>query len=268
MSSFKTISFSDAWKEFLLIRDTIPYKISFTAKLDKNHKISGFNVHGLEIRKIDGQNYFCDDKTIPGITLVYPFEISMSELVKNLLSPILGKTLDEIPKERMQNIFNEISTRLEHRLGGQVNNELKKFVKEEKYWEALFSLHPIIEHRLRKLLKYKCMKIQVETSEIIINSIKEKFCDKEIKTFKLLTRLAFLVGAIDEKLRLQIYNFDADRDNISHNLLKMEVETHILKKSCSQGLNLMNALETAFESVIPKPNIIKMKGIKIPPLPY
>ncbi|WP_287584161.1 hypothetical protein [Candidatus Borrarchaeum sp.] len=82
-------------------------------------------------------------------------------------------------------------------------------------------------------------------------------------SFKHLVELTFLFGCIDDKIRDKIICFDRERNQIAHRLLKMEIPSQKLKQICSRGLQLLDALETSFSQIIPKPKFIKMRAFKI-----
>lgn len=106
------------------------------------------------------------------------------------------------------------------------------------------------------------MDISPSSSEISINPVKEKICE-EIKSFKHLTDLVFLIGAIDEETRNKIIRFDSERDDIAHDLLKMEILPQKLEQLCSLGLELMDILENYFSRIVPQPNFIEMRKFEV-----
>jgi len=130
------------------------------------------------------------------------------------------------------------------------------------FWEVLFSLHQLVEHRLRKLLLFKCSEINSNSSEIIFDSLMQKICN-DIKTFKHLVDMTYLTGALNDGERKKALSFDANRDSIAHKLLKNEVTDKLLKTVCRQGVRLLDSLETALQRIIPKPKMIIMDSFLI-----
>lgn len=73
-----------------------------------------------------------------------------TEIAKKIAVPLIGKQLEKSKIERARIAYRKIENKIEARLGAQVKGEMLKLISEGRYWEALFSLHPILEHRLRK----------------------------------------------------------------------------------------------------------------------
>lgn len=126
----------------------------------------------------------------------------------------------------------------------------------------MFSLHQLIEYRLRRLLLYKCSQVNTDSSEITIDSLMQNICD-DITTFKHLVQIGYLTGALNEDERIKALSFNADRDSIAHKLLKSEVTDELLETVCSQGVKLLNSLENALQRIIPKPKMIMMDSFLI-----
>jgi len=257
----KRISFNKAWKDFLIMR-AIPYNLRFVIYFDSNKKVTRIDVETLKEISIEGQQYFCDESTIPGLPLVYPKNLVLSEVECKIFRPFLGKQLEGTKIALWRGKSQTIRRRIEAQLGRSARSEIQKAIQDKDYWEVLSSLHQILEHRLRKMLLYKSSHIDLYSEEILINEYKEKFC-QEIKTFKHLAKLAFLVGAIEKETREKVILFDSQRDNIAHKLLKMKIPDHVLENLCLLGLDLMDTLEECFSEIIKKPKFLEMEKFEI-----
>lgn len=257
----KRISFNKAWKDFLIMR-AIPYNLRFIIYFDSNQKVTEINVETLKEIDIEGQQYFCDESTIPSLPLVYPKNVVFSEVESKIVRPFLGKQLEGTEIALWRGKSQTIRKKIEAQLGRSARSEIQKAIQDKNYWEALFSLHQILEHRLRKMLLYKTLHIDHSTEEILIDEYKEKFC-QEIKTFKRLAKLVFLVEAIDKETREKVIRFDSQRDNIAHKLLRMKIPNHALENLCLLGLDLMDTLEKGFSEIVQKPKFLEMGKFEI-----
>ena len=210
----KKISFNEAWKDFLIIRP-IAYKLGYWLFLDSQQRISQISIKSLPKREINGKQYFCDDSSIPNMPICYPENIVLPEIKEKIVKPLLGKPLEKWKLNSIKGKHKKFTKDIETRIGAAIRSEVQNLVLEEHYWEALFSLHQILEHRLRKLLIYKSMEIDSPRQMILIYPDKEEVC-KKIKTLKHLTNLAFLIGAITNDARTKLLAFNSDRNNIAH----------------------------------------------------
>lgn len=255
MKTDRIISFSDAWKDFLIIRP-VPYQSGAWIHFDSNPKVTHIDfAKFLKLREIQGQTYFCDDSTISDILLCYPEHIVVSEFQNQIAKSSLGKPLEEWESDVLKG-------KIEAQLGGARKNEVEKIYSDGRYWEALFSLHQLLEHRLRKLLIYKSMDIDCSNSKILVDSSKEEIC-KKIRYFSPLINIAFVAGAIKDDTKEKLVKFNKERNNIAHDLLKMVIHRDRLKKQCKDGLKLMDSLKDSFAEIIPKPKFIKMVKFEV-----
>jgi len=257
----KRISFNKAWKDFLIMR-AIPYNLRFIIYFDSNNKVTRIDVETLKEIDIEGQQYFCDESTIPSLPLVYPKNVVLSEVESKIVRPFLGKQLEGTKIAMWRGKSQTIRKRIEAQLGRSARSEIQKAIQDKNYWEALFSLHQILEHRFRKMLLYKSSHIDLSSEEILIDEYKEKFCQK-IKNFKQLAKLAFLVGAIEKETSEKVIRFDSQRDNIAHKLLRMKIPDHALENLCLLGLELMDTLEKCFSEIVKKPKFLEMGKFEI-----
>lgn len=262
--SDKSISFDEAWKDFLIIR-AITYKLPVRLDLDSEQRVVRVVIKSLPERELEGQQYFCDDSTYSrmGITLAYHRNIVLPEMENKIIKPYLGKPLEEWERDALKGKIERFKSKIEARLGGALRSEVERLISERHYWEALFSLHQILEHRIRRMLMYKSMDLDRSNSRIFVNEKKEKFCKEEIKTFKSLTKIACLIGAIDEETRKKLVSFDRKRDSIAHKVLRKQIPRHILKNHCKHGLDLMDTLERYFADIVPKPKFIRMQEFEV-----
>lgn len=262
MRSIKKIGFNEAWKDFLVIR-AIPYNFCSIIYFDSDQKITQINVEVLREIEIEGQRYFCDESTSPGMPLLYPKSVVFSEIESKIIKPFLGRQLKASEIASLRGRSQEVRRGIEAQLGRSARSEIQKAVLDKNYWEALFSLHQILEHRLRKMLLYKtAVCVDHSAKEILISDYSEKIC-QEIITFKQLAKTAFLVGAIDEETRERLVRFNTQRNNIAHKLLKMRIPSQVLMNLCSFGLDLMEALEKCFSETIPRPEFVEMTKFAI-----
>jgi hypothetical protein len=265
MSSLRTVSFDEAWKEFLIMRE-IPYSLQFNLQTDSDNRVVGIGIPFFDERNINGQDFYIDEKTITGFTIAYPKDATISDLSEKLFKPLLGRRLDKSRADSLKKFGETIKREAETRLGAQVRNEIERLISEGNCWEALFSLHPIIEHRLRTMLKYKCMDTNPASPEIMVDDSKDNVC-KDIKNFKHLVDITFLTGAIDADVRVRVLSFDDERDTIAHNLSREKILSGRLESLCKTGLELLNILEESFSRIVPKPAVIRMKGLRFSPIP-
>jgi hypothetical protein len=257
----REISFNEAWKDFLILRP-IAYKLGYWLFFDSQGKVTQITIKSLPKREINGEQCFCDDSSIPDIPICYPETIVLPEIEKKIIKPLLGKPLEEWKLDSIKRKHKKLTKDIETQLGGAIRREVQKLVSKKHYWEAMFSLHQILEHRLRKLLLYKSMDIDFSNRTILINHDKNEICE-EITGFEHLTNLAFLIGAINNDIRAKLLSFNGDRNNIAHDLLKKKIPTHVLKKLCDHGLKLMDNLELWLSNLIQKPNFIKMEKFEV-----
>jgi len=263
VSSVTNISFNEAWKDFLIIR-AIPYKLGAWIYFDSNQKVTRIDFSKfLKLKEIEGQRYFCDESTIPNIPLCYPEQTVTSEIERKIARLLLGKPFEEWKRGALKGKREHSKRKIEARLGGAIRSEVQRLISDEDYWEALFSLHQILEHRLRKMTMFKSMEIDRSNSKISINEEKEEICKAKITTFKRLARIAFLVGATDKKIREELLSFDRKRDSIAHRILRKPIPQHMLRNHCKHGLRLMDTLEKCFAEIIPKPNFIVMRKFEV-----
>ncbi len=220
----------------------------------------------LNRKKLMGRWYYFDDSPELDVPLAYPEEIITTEIVEKIVKPLMGKRLRKPKIDYIRKRARKIRRKVQARLGAQAKNRLEKLISEDHCWEALFSIHPILEHRLRRLLKYKTMDIKEANSEILIDPLRENIC-QTIQSFGHLANLTFLVGAITEKTRGKILQFNSDRDSIAHELLKREILPEKLQKLCAAGLELMDSLQKSFADLVPKPEFIVMKKFYIEKIP-
>jgi hypothetical protein len=215
------------------------------------------------LAEIEGEKYVVDNVACPGLTLACPIKIVEDAFNKNIIQKLAGKTLTD---EQMQIILNKLSSdqkKSDSRLGCASSSEIQKAQTEKNYWEVLFSLHQLIEYRLRKLLFYKSSEVDRTNSLIITDASKRKIC-KEVRTFKHLIDIGYLAGAINHDERTKALVFNAERDNIAHELLLGEVTDSLLETASTHGIELLNLLEAAFQRIVPRPKMIIMDSLVVP----
>lgn len=261
MNLDRKIGFNEVWKDFLIIRP-IAYKLGYWLFVDSQGKVTQITIKSLPKREINGQQYFCDDSSIPDMPICYPETIVLPEIEEKIIKPLLGKSLEKWKFDSIKGKHKKLSKDIKTQLGGAIRSEVQKLVSKEHYWEASFSLHQILEHRLRKLLLYKSMDINSSNRTILINHDKNEICDK-IKGFEHLANLAFLIGVINNDIRAKLLSFNGDRNNITHDLLRKKIPSHVLKKLCDHGLKLIDNLEVWLSNLIQKPNFIEMKKFEV-----
>jgi len=263
----RNISFNDAWKDFLIARP-VPYQVGAWIYFDSNKKVVQIDfTEFLKRKEIEGQRYYCDESPLLDIPLCYPEQMVVSEMENGIAKSLLGKPFEERKRDPLKGKSEHSQRKIEAQLGGATKSEVKKLYSEKRYWETLFSLHQILEHRLRKLIMYKSMDIDYPNSKIFVTCVKENIC-KKIERFSLLTDIAFLIGEIKNN-KEELVKFNKERNQIAHDLLKKKIRRNRLKSQCKLGLKLMDSLKDSFSKIIPKPKFIEMskfsvKSIKVP----
>lgn len=213
----------------------------------------------------DQQRYLIDTVSFPGVLLGFPEEIVRKELEMKVFSKMIGKVFTD---EKLAQMKEKLAEHLEKggkRLGCANIKELKE-ISGGNYWEALFSLHQLIEHRLHMLILYKSGKLDTQKSQVILNTQKQKILGG-IRSFKLLVDVAFTMDAISDVERVKIMSFDSERDSLAHYLLTRKIEASMLETVCEHGLETVEMLQNALSRTIPKPDIITMKGFEMQELP-
>jgi hypothetical protein len=164
--------------------------------------------------------------------------------------------------EAIKNKLDWDAKKTASRLGCSNSNEMQQAISERSFWEVLFSLHQLIEYRLHKLLLYRCCKVNTAVSEITVDSWMKNICDS-ITTFRHLVEMGYLTGALNRDEKTKSLSFNAERDNIAHKLLKSEITDDLLETACNHGVELLNSLESAFQRIVPKPEMILMDSFLI-----
>lgn len=255
-SSYREIVFDAAWKDFLVVR-SISHKISLVLHFTADKTIQSFALGPFVQGEIDGRQYLIDTGASKDIPLVYPLEAVMAEIDTKITRPLRGKMLGEKEMLSLRGKSQATMQKIDTRLGGAIRAEVGNLIQTKNYWEALFSIHQILEHRLHRLLVYKSAKMEVPSNKITIDRAKERICNS-IRSFKHLIELTYLTSAVDEQTMLRLTSFDKERDNVTHKLLTMEIPSDDLKSLCDRGLALMDDLETSLSSIIPKPRFVSM----------
>jgi hypothetical protein len=257
----KKISFNQAWKDFLLIR---PFTRSSQIVISRNADkiVTAVRAGEFKLLKKGTEQYVIDDVSCTGIILAYPRKIVDDAINEKIFLKLIGKPLSDEKLEIIRKKLDWDAKKTASRLGCANTNEVRQAILEKDFWEVLFSLHQLIEYRLRKLLLYKCSQINANSSEIIFDSLMQKICD-DITTFKHLVEIGYLTGTLNQDERKKGLSFNAIRDSIAHKLLKNEVTDKLLKKVCSQGVKLLDSLENALQRIIPKPKMIMMDSFLI-----
>lgn len=252
----REIAFDMAWKDFLVVR-SISHKFNLVLHFAADRTVQSFDLGPFVQGEIDGRQYLVDIGASKDIPLAYPLEAVWIEINEKIVKPLRGKPLGEKEMTSLKGKSRANMQKIDARLGGAFRAEIEKLITTEKYWEALFSIHQILEHRLRRLLVYKSAKTDVSASKITVNHAKERICNN-LRSFKHLVELTYLTNAIDEETMLKASSFDKDRDNITHKLLTMEIPSVDLKNLCDRGLALMDTLETSLSTIIPRPRFVPM----------
>ena len=72
-----------------------------------------------------------------------------------------------------------------------------------------------------------------------------------------------MTGALNYEEKTKSLSFNAERDNIAHKLLKSEITDDLLETASNHGVELLNSLESAFQRIVPKPEMIMMDSFLI-----
>jgi len=256
----QTVTFGEAWKEFLLIRP-VSNKFRMAITRDDKKTVVGIKIEGFKVMKMADELYIIDDTTCPGIVLAFPQKMIEEEL-KKVLGKLMGKTLLDDQLSSMKSKTDSLLKTLDSRLGCAYRTEIQQAFEEGDFWEVIFSLHQVIEYRLGKLIVFKSARLDMTQSTVIEDSLKQTIC-KRLNRFKHLSDIAYLLDAINSDERQRIINFDAERDDIAHKFLRRDISDDILKSACTHGLEVMDALESALSRIIPKPQIIVMNNFDV-----
>lgn len=257
--SAENITFEQAWRDFLLVR---PFTNRMSLKISRTPEnlVSSVEIGAFKMLERGGEQYIIDDVSCPGVVLGYPKKIVEDELNKKIIQKLVGKTLPETEFAAIKSKLDTVMRQTDIRLGCANSGEIQQALLEKNFWEVMFSLHQLIEYRLRKLLMYKSMRKEVESSSVTLDPIKRKICEEEIKTFKHMIEIAYLFDALNREERDKLLSFDGERDSIAHKLLKSDVTDVILEKACAHGIEVLNLLQLALERIVPKPPIITMRS--------
>lgn len=257
----KKIDSNQAWKDFLLVRPaTRSSQIIISRNADKI--VTQVKAGEFKVLTKGTEQYVIDDVSYAGIILAYPKKIVDDAIRDKIFLKLIRKPLSDKKLEIIKNKLDWDAKKTASRLGCANSNEINQAILKKDFWEVLFSLHQLIEYRLRKLLLYKCSQVNTDSSEITIDSLMQNICDG-ITTFKHLVEIGYLTGALNGDERKKALSFNADRDSIAHKLLKSEVTDELLETVCSQGVNLLDSLENALQRIIPKPKMIMMDSFLI-----
>lgn len=261
MALKRKMSFNQAWRDFLLLRPfTRAAQITITRDAEK--KVVDIKVGAFKQLDEGTEQYVIDDVSCSGIILAYPRKIVEDAVKEKIFDKLIGKPLSD---ERMEQVRNKLAwdtRKTASRLGCLNNNEIQQAMTERNFWEVLFSLHQLIEYRLRRLLLCKCSKVDTAASEITVDSSMENFCDR-IRTFKHLVEIGYLLGALNYKENIKSLSFNAERHSIAHKLLISEITDELLETACNHGVEVLNGLENAFQRIVPKPKMIMMNSFLI-----
>jgi 23S rRNA maturation mini-RNase III len=265
VESSKSISFEEAWRKFLLVRP-FTNQIMLTYVKDAQQKIVRVDTGPVQIMWDDQQRWLIDSVSIPGVLLGFPEEIVKKELETKVFSKMINKVITEEELARMKRKVSEHLEKGGRRLGCANMKELAEEISGGNYWEALFSLHQLIEYRLRMLILYKSGKLDAEKSQVILDPLKQKLLSN-IGSFKHLVDLAFIMDAVFDVERTKIMSFKSERDTLAHDLLTKEMEASMLQTMCKHGLEVVEMLQDALSRTIPKPAIITVKKFEMQELP-
>lgn len=256
LEDVQTVTFGEAWKEFLLIR---PVSNKFKMAITRNDQktVVGMVIEGFKAKKIEDEIYVVDDTTCPGILLAFPKKVIEEELNKKVLGKLMGHTLSDDQLLSLKSKTDSFLKTIDSRLGCANRTEIQQIFEEGGFWEVIFSLHQVIEYRLGKLIVFKSASLDMTQSTVIEDSLKQTICG-EWHSFKLLSDIAYLLNAIDSDERQKIISFDRERNGIAHKLLTRDISDSLLKSACTHGLEAMDALENALSRIIPKPKMIVM----------
>jgi hypothetical protein len=261
MSEKQTTSFNQAWKDFLLVRPfTRNAQVTWT--MDNNGTITKVETSPLKTRIFGDKTFIIDDSSCEGYVLAFPIEVVQAEMNEKIGKKLLGKTITKQQAEFFKGKLDADLKKTSNRLGCANDEELSRALMENNYWEALFSSHQIVEYRLHKLLLYKSSERDSKTSQITLDPLKSAINDR-LQTFKHLIEINFLIGSINYDEYQIALNFNGERDNLAHKLLRKEIADDTLKTACSHGLELSKILEAALGRIIPKPNVIFMNTFTI-----
>jgi hypothetical protein len=250
-----TISFNQAWKDFLLIRPfTRNAQLTWTMNKGTIIKVE---TSPLKTQTIDGKIFVIDDVSCEGYVLAFPLEMIQAEFNEKIGKKLIGRTFTNEQIEAFKGKLNADLKNTVDRLGCANDEEIKKALITKNYWEVLFSSHQMVEYRLHKLILYKSSEINATNSSIMINSFKQRI-EHNLQTFKHLVELNYLLGSINSVEYQYALTFNSERDNIAHKLLKREVSEDLLKTACNHGLELARTLEVALQRMIGMPRIIFM----------
>ena len=235
-------------------------QITITRNAEK--KVVGVKVGDFKQLEEGTEQYVIDDVSCSGIILAYPRKIVEDAVKEKIFNKLFGKPLSDEKMEQIRNKLAWDARKTASRLGCLNSNEIQQAMTERNFWEVLFSLHQLIEYRLRRLLLYRCSKVDTAASEVTEDSSMEKICDG-IKTFKHLIELGYLSGALSYEEKTDAFNFRVERNNIAHKLLRSEITDELLETACNHGVEVLSSLETAFQRIIPKPKMIMMNSFLI-----
>lgn len=262
----RSISFEEAWRQFLLVRPfTSQILVSYVK--DVQQKIVRVDIGPVQIMETDQQRWLIDNVSIPGILLGFPEEIVKKELETKVFSKMVGKVFTEEGLNQMKRRVHEHLEKGSKRLGCANMRELAAEISGGNYWEALFSLHQLIEYRLHRLILYKSGKLDTQKSQVTLDHLKQKICLSEIRSFKHLVDVALIMDAISDAEREKIMSFDSERDALAHYLLTREIEPSMLQTVCKHGLEVVELLQVALSRTIPQPAIITVKHFMVQELP-
>ncbi len=261
MALERKASFNQAWKDFLLVR---PFTRSAQIIISRDPEkiVVGVQTGEFKLLGKGVEQYMIDDVSCAGIILAYPKKTVEDAIQEKIFKKLIGKPLSDEKMESIKNKLDWDARKAASRLGCSNSNEIQQAITERNFWEVLFSLHQLIEHRLRRLLLYKCSKLNTATSEITIDSSMENICDS-ITTFRHLVDVGYLSGALNREEKTKLLSFNAERDNIAHKLLRSEITDDLLETASNHGVEVLNSLENAFQRIIPKPEMIMMDSFLI-----
>ena len=255
------MSFNQAWKDFLLVRPfTRNAQVTWT--MDNQGTIIAVETSPLKTAEKDGKKYVIDDASCKGYVLAFPIDIVNASFDEKIGKKLLGKTFT---KDQLTAFKNRLDSDLRHtsdRLGCANDEEIEKALEDKNYWEVLFSSHQLVEYRLHRLILYKSSEINIISSTLKITSFKQEI-ENKLQTFKHLVEVSYLLGAINNDEYQNALNFNGQRDNIAHKLLKKEVTEDILRTACNHGIEIAEVLESALQRIIPKPEMIIMDTFSV-----
>jgi len=261
MALEKKVSFNQAWKDFLLVR---PVTTSSQIMIHRNPEkvVDNVGVGDFKIITKGSEQFMIDDASCSGIILAYPRQKVEDEIREKILVRLIGKPLSDEKMESIKNKLDWDAKKMASRLGCSNSKEIQRALANKSFWEVLFSLHQLIEHRLRKIILYKSSAVNSTASEITICSSMEKICEG-IKTHRHLVEIGYLLSALSPEEKTKALSFNADRDNIAHKLLTNEITDDLLEKASDHGIEVLNGLEQAFQRIVPKPEMIMMDSFLI-----